>query len=1817
MEYIDRKKQQQSRIQRQREQEHWEEAHNQLIEVQQKERVQKKSLEISQPGDSDEKEADEVARKVINGQSAEVHGGGGSVNRKGEGSTEATPEFHSKLNASKGGGQSLEDSTRSEMESKMGADFSNVKVHTGGEANQMSESINAKAFTHGQDIYFKDGQHNTSSNEGKELLAHELVHTVQQGGNVQAKIQRQNIVSTSTIELPEELKEAIAFNKIQIYVPSFADCLKELYYLNGDAQLYSLTVASKRNDREFAWMVQDGQRYLKKYYSKTKDNAKYDESTVSTIQQWAESRSAWNKKEPFSTELIDKLGKKINDPTGVLLLRAKAAANTESKYFAYLVLAAQRAMFTETTQHDGKFGSSTRKALDAEPTPTFIWDPGLPTPGNWQYNATYTPQGQLIVPVFVPDFDIKPIHVATFTWSGDPFLLELYNAGPDFELLITYAGNESADVLETRLIFDAPKVKTTQPLNIFTRSITTTTEYGTDNLLYVDLYSDGRATYLISDNVMLNQNWAPPGRLHQFSGALEGQSSIQDVTVSIRSKSAMPSKSAAKKYEYIPEKTPVITSDPILDNAADALSRAKNNIDGVLASPLVYGVLPNNTYWWTLQKNVNAAYNTATAKDARNDQSMLRSASALTRMVDYVKPKLLSVGPFMDENFHPAEVAKEAVVLAANVHNAFDQAVSDSFYDLKKANVELASANSQLQAMYFQMTTLYLDANRGMEQEVNGLNETIFALKEFRAMAHAGGNFMNIDYILFYNPSGLAPISVERFRFDLKSLRGRHEKADPKVFMDLMELYAQVKYYRQIASMMLVYEMFRYYNYAATNGLIAKGVDLLWPGNAGDKSLWYIGKLGGELAKLDTYYGKLILGQPITPDDSKTDKNALSVFYEVVSSPDYVIDIDFIKQRLETIASVRAIVQRIAIMVLAAAAAAVAGPVGGAIAAELGASATVVGIVEFAANVLVFTTVDVAGRSAILGEQGISFVGELGTNFLFFGLLRGVSYLNKLAFTKFIADPKTYKGWFAVTNTTATMIELHGLSMLQYAIAGKEMKMEQHLLAAFQNFTMLASVHLGSMLVEPISMRWNAKTREILLENFKEKVDILEKNRETLLKQIEVYDATKNKTPEQNAELLESITKQFNSEMELLTEGKKAGKENAGEVEKVIASHEQRLAAFQLELAQRGFDIPLGNKQFFRFVEPGLVSYGEGIDVEKMLDEYYKDKENASWSEDPNNPGVYHGKAGLETTTFVPESRVNDYAKSTGYKVIPLIVEEAKGNTKTPEEAVKYVGDKLTNQDARDMFDLLNEKQTNKQQFLNDLAQRERNSVANETSLERSLAKEAETSAELFAKRTGAKEAPGEKNTFTYNGDSKSLEYIKKYHKGKTVTGPDTDGTITVTGKNTEPFKYITEQRFKEIQLENKFGKTEAVKVKPDVFKLPADAFYRLIPQCRNINDVNRLYDVIEKRNPGSLKDVQKVEFPSDNYLIADGRTYIDNAEHITNADLISKVKDNPVQSAAIDKILSEIADLNLREQLQKDIAMLTDGARQLYIDIQGRMNVSQAELVKRAEIGDKNGYTAEETVDYFVSIDLKAAIDTNTDFADVLDVKGKKGDPRYQELIEERQKLEQDLLKQDKSKFKEVRKRYEELSRKLEMAVKEMEIIRKIEKYAVDNKIKFKVPPQGATVGKGYIIITRLSTQTTIRQDFISISGKEKHNDVYQKALDPEFVTPMPNERVFHYTDAKNKNDAEIKASEYAMGMIENQFNVKIEHVKGNGEPTQVYSDFKVEIHFSSLSQAPCQSCSGIKTQGQKVFGESNFIFDFNAIVSHLHKGGDIHTHD
>jgi ribosomal protein L25 (general stress protein Ctc) len=103
--------------------------------------------------------------------------------RASDGSSQASGSVEKRLAGSKGGGSPLPKDVRSFMESRFGADFSSVRVHTDSNAVQMNKEVGAQAFAHGSDIYYGAGK-----SPGKnELTAHELTHTIQQGGAVPTK----------------------------------------------------------------------------------------------------------------------------------------------------------------------------------------------------------------------------------------------------------------------------------------------------------------------------------------------------------------------------------------------------------------------------------------------------------------------------------------------------------------------------------------------------------------------------------------------------------------------------------------------------------------------------------------------------------------------------------------------------------------------------------------------------------------------------------------------------------------------------------------------------------------------------------------------------------------------------------------------------------------------------------------------------------------------------------------------------------------------------------------------------------------------------------------------------------------------------------------------------------------------------------------------------------------------------------------------------------------------------------------------------------------------------------------------------------------------------------------------------------------------------------------------------------------------------------------------------------------------------------------------------------------------------------------------
>ncbi len=150
-------------------------------------------LNISQPGDAAEQEADRVAQSITETKSGPCHCGGSCSSCKSDGAQSIQRKSNSNSTALDshvpdsflqllGPGQPLEPATRAFFENRFGYDFGPVRIHAGQQAVESAKSINAAAYTVGQDIVLGTGRHAMGTSEGKKLLAHELTHVVQQGG---------------------------------------------------------------------------------------------------------------------------------------------------------------------------------------------------------------------------------------------------------------------------------------------------------------------------------------------------------------------------------------------------------------------------------------------------------------------------------------------------------------------------------------------------------------------------------------------------------------------------------------------------------------------------------------------------------------------------------------------------------------------------------------------------------------------------------------------------------------------------------------------------------------------------------------------------------------------------------------------------------------------------------------------------------------------------------------------------------------------------------------------------------------------------------------------------------------------------------------------------------------------------------------------------------------------------------------------------------------------------------------------------------------------------------------------------------------------------------------------------------------------------------------------------------------------------------------------------------------------------------------------------------------------------------------------------
>ncbi|MCB0006272.1 MAG: DUF4157 domain-containing protein [Anaerolineales bacterium] len=153
--------------------------------------------------------------------------------RQGNQAPAVDEETAGRIQRKLGGGQAIDGAIAAKAGDIVGDDYSEVRVHNDGEADQLSRQLGAKAFTTGNDIFFQKDAYDPHSNDGQKLLTHELTHVTQQGGQtpgVQAKLevnepddpfekqadQMANQLDTNTAAAPAVQREALPEEEMQL-----------------------------------------------------------------------------------------------------------------------------------------------------------------------------------------------------------------------------------------------------------------------------------------------------------------------------------------------------------------------------------------------------------------------------------------------------------------------------------------------------------------------------------------------------------------------------------------------------------------------------------------------------------------------------------------------------------------------------------------------------------------------------------------------------------------------------------------------------------------------------------------------------------------------------------------------------------------------------------------------------------------------------------------------------------------------------------------------------------------------------------------------------------------------------------------------------------------------------------------------------------------------------------------------------------------------------------------------------------------------------------------------------------------------------------------------------------------------------------------------------------------------------------------------------------------------------------------------------------------------------------------------------------------
>lgn len=204
----------------------------------------RRSMTIGRADDPAERQADRMADTALANLGTYDDAGVTTIARRAVeddplGGTDVDPSLQRSIDAKRGGGRPLGERESTAFSDSYGVDLSGVRVHTDSDADRLSRSLQADAFTTGHDVFFRRGMYEPGTSRGDRLIGHELAHVATESGGASRSIHR--FMSPDSFNELTYQSYFSAKSKAQLAI---ADMLRELDKLKVKAQIPDTNLAA-------------------------------------------------------------------------------------------------------------------------------------------------------------------------------------------------------------------------------------------------------------------------------------------------------------------------------------------------------------------------------------------------------------------------------------------------------------------------------------------------------------------------------------------------------------------------------------------------------------------------------------------------------------------------------------------------------------------------------------------------------------------------------------------------------------------------------------------------------------------------------------------------------------------------------------------------------------------------------------------------------------------------------------------------------------------------------------------------------------------------------------------------------------------------------------------------------------------------------------------------------------------------------------------------------------------------------------------------------------------------------------------------------------------------------------------------------------------------------------------------------------------------------------------------------------------------------------------------------------------------------------